>query len=166
MYDFDRVTEAYVEQVWTRYGTGAQLRQGFAAWLAEEMNKDDEPPLRELAMAAILKHFPQCTSLRGCSGCPPWPSKAVERPVEERSTPKLTWVSRTFIEWPDPVNVNKFWHPHRWRAVGVRSDGAVYQAVTYIDRVEHERHGADVVKLSEAFAYAYMDRYLDEVKAP
>jgi hypothetical protein len=72
MYDLLKVTENDVVTIWARYGTGEQLRHGFAAWLAEDMNKDDEPALSDLVMAAILKHFPQCTSLRGWNGCPPW----------------------------------------------------------------------------------------------
>jgi hypothetical protein len=71
-YDFGKTTAEGVERVWTYYGTGHQLRKGFAAWLAEELNKENEPPLAELVMAALLKHFPQCTALRGCDGCPPW----------------------------------------------------------------------------------------------
>jgi hypothetical protein len=156
-YDLGKVTAEGVERVWAHYGTGEQLRSGFAAWLAEEMNKDKDPPLSELVMTAVLKYFPQCTSLRGCSGCPPWPAAAAQ-PLEELSTSKLTWVSLTFVEWPDPVNVAKPWQPYRWRAVGVRSDGEVYQAVAYVNRLDYERCGADLLKRVKAAAYAELDK--------
>jgi hypothetical protein len=161
MYDFDRVTEAYVEQVWTRYGTGEQLRQGFAAWLAEDMNKDDEPPLRELVMAAILKHFPQCTSLRGCSGCPPWPSAVsattVEQPVEVRPT----WLSCTFAPWPDTESPDERAGRRRYCMVGVRSDGAVFHDVAYVSLLELSRVADNSYLLSsvERRLRAYMDKH-------
>lgn len=160
MYDFGKVTETYVEQVWARYGTGEQLRHGFAAWLAEGMNKDDEPPLSELVMAAILKHFPQCISLRGCSGCPPWPlgvsAATVEQPVEVRPT----WLSCTFAPWPDPENPEARTGKRRYCMVGVRSDGAVFRDVAYVSLLELSRIADNGYLLSsvERRLRAYLDR--------
>jgi hypothetical protein len=161
MYDFGKVTENYVVNTWAQYGTGEQLRYGFAAWLAEEMNKDDEPPLSELVMAAILKHFPQCTSLRGCSGCPPWEglAAAATQPVEE----KLMWLSCTFAPWPDPENLEeRTGTRRRYRMVGVRSDGAVFSDTAFVSLLElncmSERDRRELLIKVERLLRAYLDR--------
>jgi len=40
-----------------------------------------------------------------------------------------TWKYRDVMEYPDPVRPRQEWQPLRLRAVGVRSDGQLYQVV-------------------------------------
>ena len=74
---------------------------------------------------------------------------------------KRTWLSKTFVEWPDPANIGKPWLSRRYRAVGVRSDGALFQAVAFISPLQLERLDYDAVALAQAEAFRYLDRYLN-----
>jgi hypothetical protein len=70
-----------------------------------------------------------------------------------------TWLSKTFVEWPEPENVGRPWLPRRYRAGGWRSDGEVFQVFTFISPIEMARF-ADAVALAQADAFKYLDQYL------
>jgi hypothetical protein len=87
-----------------------------------------------------------------------WLSKITQ---EMSMSIKRTWLSKTFVEWPDPANIGKPWLSRRYRAVGVRSDGAVFHSLAFISSSQLERLDYDAVALAQDEAYRYLDRYLN-----
>jgi hypothetical protein len=86
-----------------------------------------------------------------------WLSKITQ---EMSMSIKRTWLSKTFVEWPDPLDIDKPWRPRRYRAVGVRSDGEVFQVIAFISPLQLERLDYDAVALAQDEACRYLDRYL------
>lgn len=74
------------------------------------------------------------------------------------------WIYKTFLEYPDPIHPRRDWEPHRYRAIGIRDDGQIYQLICMIPPLEIERMGKpDVIKRSERYALLELNRYLNVV---
>jgi hypothetical protein len=58
---FEKVTATQIEETWARYGDGRPLKEGFSQWMADFMNKEEEPPIPELIRSAVMLHlFTMC----------------------------------------------------------------------------------------------------------
>jgi hypothetical protein len=148
------VTAKNVESMWAYYGYDEPLRPGFAEWLAAQMTTECKPPVAGAIMAEITVHYPECI------GTDTW-----------RLEPARKWVSKTFVEWPEPTTAGKAWVPRRYRMIGVRGDGELFQAVGHVPALAFGRANwqailADLERQMGRDLDRYLNADLDGVKAP
>ena len=76
---------------------------------------------------------------------------------------ELRWLYRDVLLYPDPTKPGMPYEPFRYRAIGVRSDGQLFQYVALVSQLEMERSkalGQDLLGNLRNALFARLDRDL------